>query len=585
MTKEEVSAVLEEIGTLLELKGESPFRCNAYRNGARAIQQLEGNLKEYVEAGRLGDIPGIGDTLREKITVLVTTGRLPFHEELKASLPPALVQMLRIPGLGPKKIKQLYDTLKITDIESLRLACQTGQVAALKGFGVKSQQKILEGIQFLGQVGNRVRIDQALPIGISLLERIRLIPGVIRAELCGSLRRRRETAKDIDILASAADPIPVMQAFVRMPEVVQVVGQGDTKSSVVVQKYIGSERITLNADLRVVADEQFPFALHYFTGSKEHNIRVRQRAIDRGFRLNEYELAASDRKVHCRDESELFAALDLHWIPPELREDTGEIDAATRVAGQTENRLPTLIEAADIRGVFHNHSTWSDGVNTIEEMARGAIELGFEYLGIADHSQSLSIANGLSPARLHAQLEEIDALNEKLAPFRIFKGSEVDILPDGSLDFPDDVIDALDYVVASVHTHFQMPVEEMTNRIIRAMQHPKVTMLGHATGRLLLRREGYRVDLDRVLEAVAAAGKMIEINAQPMRLDLDWVYCKRAKSLDIALVINPDAHRVAELEFFRFGVDVARRGWLEKSDVLNTSSFEEVRVRLRERCT
>lgn len=576
MTKEEVAAVLDEIGTLLELKGESPFRCNAYRNGARIVQQLEGNLQEAVSAGRLGDIPGIGDTLREKITTLVTTGRLTFHEELKASLPAGLVQMLRIPTLGPKKIKALHDTLKVTDLESLRLACEAGSVAGLKGFGAKTQQKILEGLQFIGQVGNRVRIDQAMAIAGPLLACVRAMPGVFRAELCGSIRRRRETAKDIDILASAKDAGPVMAAFVQHAQVKQIIGQGETKSSIVIEQLIEGERVTLNADLRVVTDAQFPFALHYFTGSKDHNIRVRQRAIDRGLKLNEYELTGANCSVKCRDEQELFAALDLDWIPPEMREDTGELDLAAREKGKPLGRLPRLVECSDIRGVFHNHSNWSDGADTLEQMAQAAADLGFEYLGIADHSQSLSIASGLSPDRVRMQHSEIDALNRKLKSIRIIKGSEVDILPDGSLDYSDDILTSFEYVVASVHTHFQMSADDMTRRIIKAIEHPHVTMLGHATGRLLLRREGYKVDLDRIIEAAAANGKMIEINAQPLRLDLDWVYCKRAKALGVPLVINPDAHRVGELGLYRYGVDVARRGWLEKNDVFNTRPLTDV---------
>lgn len=583
MTKEDVAAILDEIGTLLALKGEGPFRCNAYHNGARAIQRLEGNLQDMVQFGRLGEVAGIGETLREKITTLVTSGRLTFHEELKASLPPGLVQMLRIPGLGPKKIRALNTALQIVDLAGLQKACETGQVAALKGFGAKSQQKILEGLQFLGQVGNRVRIDQAAPIAEFLLQHISSFPGVIRAAVCGSLRRRRETAKDIDILASAYHAGPVMDLFVALPGVRQIVAKGETKSSIVVEQAVDGERVTLNADLRVVSDEQFPFALHYFTGSKDHNIKVRQRAIDMNLKLNEYGLTGPDRTIACRDEIDLFAALNLHWIPPELREDTGEIEAAAITSDASVPSLPQLIECTDIRGVFHNHTNWSDGTHTLEQMAEAALELDFEYLGIADHSQSLAIANGLSPERVRQQQAEIDALNKKLRPFQILKGIEVDILVDGSLDYTDEVLATFDYVVASVHTHFQMPEPDMTARIIKALQHPAVTMLGHATGRLLLRREGYKVDLDRVLEAAAAAGKMIEINAQPLRLDLDWVYCKRAKTLGIPLVINPDAHRTQELALYRYGVDVARRGWLEKKDVFNSRALSEVLLELQGR--
>jgi DNA polymerase (family 10) len=576
MTKEEVAAVFEEIATLLEFKGENSFRCNAYRKGAMAVLQLRGNLDDIVREDKLHGVENIGDTLREKITVLVTTGRLPFYDELKNSIPEGLMLMLKLPGMGPKKIMALHNQLGIRSLDDLKKACDEGKVAGLKGFGAKTQKKIVQGIQFIDEVGNRVRIDQALPIGIALLEQIRKMPGVIRAELGGSLRRRRETAKDIDILASSNDPAPIMEAFVSLPSVEQVVAQGETKSSIVVQQFVDTDRVTLNADLRVVSDPQFPFALAYFTGSKSHNIRMRARAQERGLKLNEYELAGDSRNVKCKDEAALFAALELDYISPEMREDTGEIDLAAWELGKSKHRLPKLIESSDIRGVFHNHTTSSDGNNSLEEMALAAMELGFEYIGIADHSQSLTIANGLSPARVAAQQKEIERLNKKLKGIRILKGIEVDILEDGRLDFEDSVLETFDYVVASVHTLFNQPIDEMTKRIVRAVMHPNVTMLGHATGRLLLKREGYKVDLDRVLAAAAVAGTMIEINAQPLRLDLDWLHCKHAKSLGIKLVINPDAHRATELAYFRWGVDVARRAWLEKSDIFNTAPLAQV---------
>jgi DNA polymerase (family 10) len=575
MTKEEVAVALEEIATLLEVKGENPFRANAYRNGARAVLQLSGDLSQIVREGKLAGVHGIGETLRDKITTLVETGELPFLRELRESVPPGVVQMLRIPGLGPKKAKALQDA-GITSLDELKAACEAGTVAAMKGFGEKTAAKILEGLAFLGQVGNRVRIDQALPIGLSLVEAIREMPGVHRAELAGSLRRRRETAKDIDIIASASKAAPIMDAFVKLPMVQQVVAHGDTKSSIVVQQTVDGEKVTLNADLRVVDDKEYPFALVYFTGSKDLNIKMRQRAIDRGLRLNEYELAGGDKKIKCKDEADVFAALDLDWIPPEMREDTGEIDLAARHDHKPAGKIPHLLEVKDIRGVFHNHTTASDGKNTLEEMALAAKKLGFEYLGIADHSQSLTIANGLSPQRVRKQHHEIDELNSRLKWIHLFKGTECDILEDGNLDYSDELLDTFDYVVASVHTNFGQSVDVMTDRIIRAIRHPKVTMLGHPTGRLLLRRDGYKVNLDKVLDAAAESGIMIEINAQPLRLDLDWVYCKRAKSLGIPLVINPDAHSTSELEYYTYGVNVARRGWLEAKDVFNTKTVKQV---------
>lgn len=572
MDKAEVAAVLEEIATLLELQGENPFRAGAYSRAARAIGQLEVNLADLVRDGKLGEIPGIGATLTDKITALVTSGKLPFYDELKAKTPPGLLPMLRLPGVGPKKVKALYDELGIDDLDKLKQACEADKIAGLKGFGAKTQAKILEGIAFLGQLGDRVRLDQALAIADKLVAELRKCSGIQRMEVCGSLRRRRETVKDIDILVSAKDAAPIMKAFVSSPLVQKVIGHGETKSSVVVTGIDDDgKHVTMNADLRVVSDAQFAFALNYFTGSKEHNVAMRQRAIQYGLKLNEYELAGPKKSVKCKEEAELYKALDLDYVEPELRENTGEIEAAA------ERRLPNLLAAGDLRGVFHNHTTWSDGAATLEQMAEAAKSAGFEYLGIADHSQSLTVANGLSPARVRQQHKDIDALNGKLKGMHLFKGAECDILADGSLDYDDALLASFDYVVASVHSYFNQTAEEMTARIVKAVSHPRVTMLGHATGRLLLRRDGYKVDLEAVLQAAAKHGTMIEINANPYRLDLDWIHCKRAKALGVPLVINPDAHSTGELNFARrFGVDVARRGWLEKSDVFNTQPLKQV---------
>jgi DNA polymerase (family 10) len=578
MDKDQVAAILAEIGTLLELQGENPFRVNAYHNGARAVQQLGEDLGEVVRSGRLGEVPGIGDTLREKITTLVTTGRLPFYEELRRKFPPGLLEIMRIQGLGPKKVKALWEQVGVDDLDKLKAACEDGRVAKLRGFGAKTQENILEGIRFLAEMGNRVRIDQASTMAQALAEGLRALPGVIRLEVCGSLRRRRETIKDIDLLVSADDPMPIMEAFVKMPGVIQVTGQGSTKSSVVVQRITGSgARITLNADLRVVSDAQFPYALHHFTGSKEHNIRMRARAQSMGLKMNEYELAGEGGNVPCKDEVDIFRALGLAYIPPEMREDTGEVDAAEK------NAVPHLVEVGDIQGLFHNHTVWSDGTNTVEEMARAAKALGLKYLGFGDHSQSLTVANGLTPERVRAQQEEIDGVAKRVKGIKLFKGIECDILEDGSLDYDDEVLARFDYVVASVHSYFNQPREVMTERILKALRNPYVTMLGHATGRLLLRREGYAVDLEAVLTEAAKTGTLIEINADPHRLDLDWVHCKRAKALGVQLVINPDAHSTGGLGNYTFGLDVARRGWLEKGNVFNTRSAAEVAKWLEQR--
>lgn len=578
MDKADVAATLEEIATLLEIQGENAFRCQAYSKAARAIAQLEESLADVVREKRLGTIPGIGSTLQDKITELVETGQLPFHQELKAKTPPGLLQMLRLPGIGPKKVKAIFDQLKIDTLAGLKSACESDQIACLKGFGKKTQDKILEGLAFLDQAGDRVRIDVAQAVACKLLDELRQQPGLRRLEVCGSLRRRKETVKDIDLLAVADDPAALMNAFVALPLVKTVVGHGETKSSVTLEAVDESRRrFRINCDLRVVSEDEFPFALNYFTGSKEHNVAMRQRAISRGWKLNEYELAGRDVGDTIDDERDLYRALDLDYVEPELRENTGEIAAAA------EHRLPKLATLADLRGTFHNHTTWSDGANSVEEMARAAKKLGLQYLGLADHSQSLTIGNGLDPARVRQQQKEIDAVNARMRSFHIFKGIECDILADGSLDYDDETLATFDYVVASVHSHMNQPEAEMTERICRALRHPATTMLGHATGRILLRRESYRVDLDKVLKTAAEHGVMIEINASPHRLDLDWIHCKRARALGVLLVINPDAHEIAELGNLMYGIDVARRGWLEPADIFNTLPLDEVRRRFAER--
>ena len=577
MDNQQVSAALAEIGILMELLGENPFKVNAYVNASRTIGQLTDEIASYVNKGTLGEIAGIGATLQEKITSLVKTGKLEFLEELRAKVPPGLVKMLAIQGVGPKKVKALYDQLQIDSLEKLKIACDEGKVAALKGFGAKTQQKILEGIEFLGSVAGRVRLDEANSVANTLLNLLKDMNEVIRMEVCGSLRRRKETVKDIDLLVSSNTPGPIMEKFVSAPGVIQVLGHGETKSSIFVEALVNGSKIKMQADLRVVKDEEFPFALAYFTGSKEHNVAMRSRAIEYGLKLNEYGLTGEKKNIACKTEEDIYKALDLPYIAPELREDTGEINAALK------GTLPTLVESKQIQGVFHNHTTYSDGANTLEEMANKAQSLGLKYLGFGDHSQSLTVANGLSPERVKKQIAEIDELNSKMKGFRIFKGIECDILADGSLDYDDEVLALFDYVVGSVHTHFQMNREEMTQRIIKAMNHPAITMLGHLTGRLVLRRDGYAVNQEAVLQEAVKTKTLIEINAHPMRLDLDWIHCKRAKELGVKLVINPDAHSTGDLEYYEYGVSVARRGWLEKDEVFNTLGTKEVEAYFSER--
>ncbi len=567
MNAPQVAAALSEIGTLLELQGVNPFKSQAYHTAARTIETLDGDLTTIVAEGKLAAVRGIGATLREAITALVNDGHYSVLDDLRAQTPPALIQMLRIPGLGPKKVKALHEQ-GISDLDALQKACEDGRVANLKGFGAKTQEKILEGLKFIAAVGQRVRIDQASDLAESMLAALRKVPGVIRLEACGSLRRRKETIGDIDILCTTTDVAAAMEAFSKLPSMTQLLNRGDTLCSVMLG--VGRRGAQIRGDLRVVADNQFAHALHHFTGSMAHNVHVRTKWKEKGYKINEYGLTGPNGPIHCKTEAEFFAALGLEYIPPELREDTGEIEAAAA------HVLPRLVEVKDIRGVFHNHTTASDGGASLEEMAEAAQALGFQYLGIADHSQSLTVARGLTPDRVREQQKAIDQLNDSFDGFRIFKGTECDILADGSLDFDDKMLGTFDYVVASVHSNFAQAREEMTARIVKAVRHPLVTMLGHATGRLLLKRDGYQVDLDAVLHAAADAVTMIEINAQPSRLDLDWVHCKRAKALGVKLVINPDAHSTEELELYTYGVDVARRGWLEPADVFNTFTAKQV---------
>lgn len=579
MDKEQVAEILVEIGTLLELKGENPFKTRAYSNAARTIESLTEPLARVVEEKRLGEIKGIGDALQQKITELVTTGRLKYYDELKASIPPGLMAMLEIPGVGPKKVKALHDKLGIDSIEKLEAACQDGSVAGLDGFGEKSQSKILEGIRLKRQFASKHRLSTALAAAEPILESLRQHPDVIRCSTAGSLRRWKEVIGDIDFLASSKQPARVIEFFVRQPGILTVSAQGETKASVVLAGGI-------QADLRVVADVEYPFALAYFTGSKEHNIVMRQRAIARGLRLNEYGLFRSKEetrdaklRVACQTEEDIFVELGLAYVPPELREDHGEFTAAE--AG----KIPKLIEWTDLRGSLHNHSTWSDGHEPIEEIVPKVRELGLAYWAITDHSKSSFQAHGLEPARVREQIKVVHDINRQLADegadFRLLTGSEVDILSEGRLDFDDDLLGELDVVVASIHAGFSQNEAEMTKRLIRAAENPCVHMLGHLTGRLLLEREGYKVNQQAVIDACAETGTWIELNCNPYRFDLDWRLWPYAKSKGVKCVINPDAHRLEHAGFLRLGAGVARKGWLTRADVINTLPLAELKKALR----
>ena len=567
MDKDKVVEILEEIGTLLELKGENPFKTRAYANAARSLESLTEPLKKLVAENRLGDIKGVGEALQKKITELVTTGKLAYYEELRASVPAGLVEMLQIPGLGPKKARALNDKLGIETIEQLEAACKAGKVATLDGFGEKTQSKILEGIQFKRTYASRHLLIDALTVAEPILESLRGHPDVIRCSTGGSVRRFKEIIGDIDFLVSSKKPASVIKFFTSRPGIVTISASGDTKASVILEG-------GLQADLRVVSDAEFPFALAYFTGGKEHNIVMRQRAIQRGLRLNEYGLFKSKEEtrdpkllVPCRDEKEIFAKLDLTYIPPELREDRGEFAAAEK------GELPKLIEWTDLKGSLHNHSNWSDGRHPLEDVAAHAHELGCAYWAITDHSKSSYVANGLDEKRLSEQLKAIRKINKGFADegsdFRLLTGSEVDILADGRLDFHDDLLSELDVVVVSVHQGFTHSEAEMTRRIIRAIENPYVHMLGHMTGRLLLEREAYKVNQQAVIDACAGTGTWIELNANPYRFDLDWRLWPYAKSKGVKCVINCDAHRNEHAGFLRLGAGIARKGWLTKADVIN----------------
>jgi DNA polymerase (family 10) len=568
MDKDQVAEVLVNIGTLLELKGENPFKTRAYQNAARTIEALSEPLDKVVAEARLGELKGIGEALQQKITELVTTGRLQYYEDLKAATPPGLVAMLEIPGLGPKKIKALHDELGIESVEQLERACKEGKIAGLKGFGEKTQTNILEGIDRRRAYASRHLISDALRQAEPLLEALRSHPDVLRCSPAGSLRRHREVIGDIDLLASSKHAAGVIDFFTHQPGIVKVLAKGETKASVLLEGGIQS-------DLRVVSDAEYPSALMYFTGSKEHNIIMRQRAIDRGLRLNEYGLFRSKEEtrdpkllVKCRTEEEIFEKLGLHYIPPELREDMGEIAVAEKGA------LPRLIEWTDLKGSLHNHSTWSDGHQRPEEIAKGMRELGLAYWAITDHSKSSFQANGLDAAQVRQQLKEIAGINAMLAregtDFRLLSGTEVDILKDGKLDFSDELLAELDVVIASIHQSFNQTEAETTRRLIGAAQNPYVHMLGHLTGRLLLEREPYKVDQRAVIDACAETGTWIELNAHPMRFDLDWRLWPYAKSKGVKCAINCDAHRFEQASFLRLGAGIARKGWLTREDVVNT---------------
>jgi DNA polymerase (family 10) len=582
MDKNQVAQTLEELASLLELKEDSnPFEARAYENAARAVNALDGDIEKLVREGKLKGTPGLGSTIIKRIEELVNTGHIELLDELIASTPQIKLDMRRIPGVGPKKINAIYKQLGVTSIAELEQAARDGRIAKLPGFGKKTADNILQGLAFLAQHEGRF----LYPVAEDGAERIRQVlaelPEIVRIQVAGSLRRRRETIGDIDIVASVADDAEdearrkIMDSFTSQPDVQAITGKGETKSSVVLKSGI-------NMDLRVVNDSQFPAALHHFTGSKEHHIPLRRRALSMGMTINDYGLFRGKEPhlepVPIKEEADIYAALKMEYIESELREDMGEIEAAI------QHTLPTLVQMSDLRGVLHAHSTWSDGQNTLREMAEGCIARGYHYLGITDHSKVAAYAGGLSEDALRRQGEEIDRLNEEFkGRLHILKGTECDILRDGSLDYSDDVLARLDFVVASIHSNFNLSKAEQTQRLLRAIANPYVDIIGHPTGRILLSREGYEVDIEAIIDAAAEHGVCIEINAHPSRLDLDWRYLHRARDKGIKIPVNPDAHSVDGIDVMRYGINIARKGWLRASDVLNTMSTREITAYFRAR--
>ncbi|MBI2027016.1 MAG: DNA polymerase/3'-5' exonuclease PolX [Deltaproteobacteria bacterium] len=582
MDKYQVANILEEIAVLLELKGDNPFKVRAFHNGARAIESLSHDLYDLVSKKKLREIKGIGGHLAQIITDLVLTGRSKDHEALRKNFPDGVLELLKIPGLGPKKVKKLYTELHIKNVRELEYACNENRLLTLEGFGEKTQDKILEGIKHHLKHQDKHLFPQGFLDAINLKNELSsVIPAKagIQIEIAGSLRRHKELIRDIDILVSSSSKLSdVMDHFVKLKEVSKVNQKGETKSSVILHSGI-------QVDLRCVKEKEFPYALMYFTGSKEHNTVLRGIAKKKKLKLNEYGLFKGNKNIECKSEEEIYEKLGLSYIPPELRENMGEIEAAqssvvppsrVNLSSRAQRVIPKLVEEKDIRGVFHNHTTSSDGNATLEEMVAAAEKLGFEYIGISDHSQSAHYAHGLKPIDVKKQHQDIDKLQKKFKKITILKGVESDILNDGSLDYPDSVLASFDFVIASIHSKFNMPEKEMTHRIVKALKNKYTTMIGHPTGRLILGRAGYQVDVKELIHVAASLGKPVEINANPHRFDIDWRWWPLLKENKVLVSINPDAHSTAGIADVFYGVGIARKAWMRKEDVLNARSLNEV---------
>lgn len=577
MTNQEIVSILNFIATALELKGENPFKIRAYQKAAQSIEALTTDVASLVEKGKLREIEGIGEAIEKKITELVKTGRLEYYENLKASIPEGLFELFKIPHLGPKKIKTLYEKLGITTLGELEYACYENRLLELPGFGKKTQQAILEGIQFVKSSSDQIRLGKARPIALEIMKLLVDKALVKQISLAGGIRRWKEVVKDIDLVAGSSEPEKVIELFTGLPQVGEVLSREPGRCIV---------RLTdgIPVDLNVVPEERHPYYLFYCTGSKNFLKVLQEMVSGEGYILNDQGIFKKDRKgkaqrtpIVCQSEEEIFQLLGLPYIPPELREDTGELAAAR------EGRLPSLLEEKDLKGVLHVHTHWSDGVASIKEMARAALERGYMYIGISDHSKSAFYANGLNEERLRKQWEEIDKVSKELKGIKILKGMEVDILADGTLDLDEALLAQLDFVVASIHSRFKMNREEMTQRILKAMENPYVTLIGHPTGRLILSREPYQVDMETLLEGARKNRVAMELNAHPHRLDLHWLHLKMAMEKGVKISINPDAHNVEGLDDIVYGVGTARRGWVPKEAVLNTLPWEEFKKKLKDR--
>ena len=571
MRNQEIAKIFNDISDILEIKGDNPFRIRAYR---RAAQNIDGLAKDVAEISveELQEIPGIGDDLAGKIQEYVKTGNLKFYDELKKEVPSGLVDLLSVPGLGPKTAKLLLEKLHIKDIDDLEKHAKEGKLKGLPGIQARTEENILKGIAMIKRHPGRFPIGRVLPVAEGILGKLKEKAPVNKLSIAGSLRRWKDTIKDIDVLATSKDPHKVMDVFVHLPQVKEVLMKGPTKSSLITNEGI-------QVDLRVVDEGSFGAALAYFTGSREHNIRLREMAVKKGLKINEYGIfdAKTEKKLGGENEGDVYKILDMSYIPPELREDTGEIEAAL------EGRLPGLVEMGDIKGDLHVHTKSSDGSHDIQELIDAAKARGYEYLAITDHSKGLAVARGLSIDQVLEQNKKITALNKKLKGFKLLSGTEMDIKSDGSLDYPDEVLKQLDIVVASIHSGFRQSKEQITKRLVSAMKNPYVSIIAHPSGRLIGERDAYEIDMDEVLRTAKETGTAIEINAYPLRLDLSDIYVKKAKEMGVSLAINTDTHVIYQFDFMAYGVGTARRGWLEKKDVLNSLRYAMLMKRLSEK--